>query len=244
MPILSIDTSDGVIDLPFAPAPTGADGAAVLLLPAIAGVNDYIRRVSKRLNDVGYAVLTLDYYAREGAPPDVTTPDRIGAAVAALSDARVISDAALAFDALRRQPHIDAERVGALGFCIGGMYAFLAGCEPWAPKASVDYYGAVRYDRLTPEKPHSPLDKILELRSPLLGHFGTYDRLIAAADIDEFEHELQAAGKSYELFRYRGAPHAFDEDFRPAVFRPVAAQLAWHRTIAFLEWHLHGIALR
>jgi dienelactone hydrolase len=244
MPTLNIGTSDGVIELPFAPGPSSTDAAAVLLLPAIAGVNDYIGQVSKRLNEVGFAVLTLDYYAREGVPPDLTTPDRIGAAVASLSDTRVIADAALALDALRRQPNIDAERVGTLGFCIGGTYAFLAGCETWAPKASVDYYGAIRYERLTSEKPNSPLAKIPELRAPLLGHFGTYDRLIAAADLDEFEHALQNAGKSYELFRYRGAPHAFDEDFRPAVFRPVAAQLAWQRTIAFLEWHLRGVAPR
>jgi carboxymethylenebutenolidase len=139
---------------------------------------------------------------------------------------------------------VDAKRIGALGFCIGGMYALMAACEDMGLAASVDYYGSVRYASLSPTKPRSPLDYVAQLRAPLLGHFGTFDRLISVADLDALETTLQGSGKSYELYRYRGAPHAFDEDFRPAVFRPVAAAVAAQRTLTFLDWHLRGIPPR
>lgn len=213
---------------------------AVVLLPAIAGINDYIRAAAARLADAGYFALALDYYAREGAAPDLSTPERIGAAVAALPDLRVLEDVKAAAAWLRAEPRVDAARIGALGFCIGGMYAFLAACDIEGLACAVDYYGAVRYAATSPNKPVSPLDRVPALRAPLLAHFGTFDRLISREDIDAFERALQQHQKPYELYLYRGAPHAFDEAFRPAVFRPVAAKLAWERSLTFLDWHLRG----
>src|SRR5690606_25244444 len=47
--------------------PSGAGASpAILLLPAIAGVNEYMQGVARRLADAGYAALLLDYYARTG----------------------------------------------------------------------------------------------------------------------------------------------------------------------------------
>jgi carboxymethylenebutenolidase len=87
----------------------------------------------------------------------------------------------------------------------------------------------------------SPLDRARAIQAPLLAHFGTFDRLIPAADIEALETELKRATNQYELFTYNGAPHAFDEDFRPAAYRPVASELAWKRTVTFLDWHLKGV---
>jgi hypothetical protein len=140
---LDIETETGRLELPFRPAPAGADGAALVLLPAIAGVNDYVHQAARRLHERGYGVL---------------------------------GDAARAFEKLRRTDGIDPQRIGALGFCIGGMYAQLGACEDWAPAAAVNYYGTVRYASLTPEKPNSPQSRVAELRALLLAHYGIFDR--------------------------------------------------------------------
>lgn len=217
---------------------SGQPAATVLLLPAIAGVNDYIRRVAQRLVAQDFNVLLFDYFARERVAPDVSTPEKIGLAVQSLSDPQVLEDVRSAIATLHERPEVDLARVGALGFCIGGMYALLAACENTGLRAVIDYYGTVKYTALSAAKPRSPLEYVSELQAPLLAHFGTFDRLISASDIDALEGALQRAAKPYELFRYRGAPHAFDEDFRPVAFRPVAAELAWSRTLTFLKWHL------
>ena len=220
----------------FFPAAGGQRAPAVLLFPAIAGVNDYIKRVAGRLTAAGYSALVLDYYAREGRAPDVSTPEKIGAAVEALPDTRVLSDARAAIGALRRRPDVDARRIATLGFCIGGTYSALIACEADGIVAAVDYYGSIRYAATSMNKPVSPLDRAVELRAPLLAHFGSVDRLISLEDISAFEEALRSHGRHYELFLYRGAPHAFDEDFRPA-YRPVAAAEAWQRTLTFLNWY-------
>jgi dienelactone hydrolase len=240
---LRVSAPAGAFDCQFFEA-RAPGSAALVLLPAVAGVNDYIRRTAQRLNDHGYAVAVLDYYARAGSPPDVSTPEKIGRAVAALADPIVLDDLASTAAAIRGTPNVDGERVGTLGFCIGGMYAMLGAYQGTTVKAAVNYYGSIRYSQTSANKPRSPLDCIGELSAPLLGHFGTYDRLISSADIDDLERALQSNAKPYELFRYHGAPHAFDEDFRPAVFRPAAARSAWRHSLAFLDWHLRGVAPR
>jgi dienelactone hydrolase len=229
----------------FEAAPTRSEEArtsAVLLLPAIAGVNEYMRGAAQRLAENGHRVVLLDYYCREGRAPEISTPEKIGQAVAALNDERVLSDARAACEYLRERPDVDPNRIATFGFCIGGVYAFLAACEANAIAAAVNYYGSIRYGAITANKPVSPIDRVPFLRAPLLAHFGNYDRLISGEDIVEFENALQRCAKPYELFIYRGAPHAFDEHHRAAVYRPVASKSAWQRSLTFLNWHLRGLA--
>jgi dienelactone hydrolase len=216
----------------------------IVLLPAIAGMNDYVRRVAHRLSASGFAVATLDYFAREGRSPDVSTPAAVDVAVNSLPDHRVLADACGLVGALREHEAIDPERIGSLGFCIGGMYSLTLSVEAPNLSASVDYYGLVRYAKISDQKPVSPLERAKDIQAPFLAHFGTFDRLISAADIDALEAELRRASRPYELFTYNGAPHAFDEDFRPAAYRPVASKLAWERTMTFLDWHLKGVPAR
>lgn len=214
----------------------GAAAPGVLLLPAIAGVNEYIRRVAARLSGQGYAVQAVDYHAEAGRPPDLSTPAAILQAVASLSEAAVLEAAARALDGLRRRPGVDSGRIAVLGFCIGGTYAMLSGCTLDGVAAVVNYYGSVRNAADGKGNGIAPLERVAQLRAPLLSHYGTADRFVPAADVDALEHALDAAGRVHEIFRYGGAPHAFDEDFRPA-YRPVAAQEAWARTLNFINWY-------
>jgi carboxymethylenebutenolidase len=160
----------------------------IVLLPAIAGVNDYVKLVAHRLSTSGFAVAILDYFAREGGPPDVSTPAAIDVAVNSLPDHRVLADACGLVDALREHETIDPERIGSLGFCIGGTYSLMLSAGTPDLSASVDYYGAKTSDH----KPVSPLDRARAIQAPLLAHFGTFDRLIPAADIEASKPNLSA----------------------------------------------------
>lgn len=217
---------------------TSAALPAVILLPAIAGINDYVKGRAEDLAGEGYHVALLDYYSREGAAPDCSTPEAIGKAVANLPDPRVASDIRSVFVALQADGRVQGQHIGSLGFCIGGMFSYFAGCDLPELGASVDYYGLIKYGATSENKPVSPIERANELQAPLLAHFGTFDRLISEADIADFEGALQENQKPYEAFLYRGAPHAFDENFRPPVFRPCASADAWGRSIAFLSNYL------
>nr|WP_276322987.1 dienelactone hydrolase family protein [Paraburkholderia silviterrae] len=217
---------------------TQAVPALVVMLAAIAGVNDYVVTRAKNLCAEGYTVAVLDYFGREGAVPDLSTPQRIGEAVAALDDRRVLGDLGEILEWARSEG-FPLSKVGLLGFCIGGTYAVLAGAQH-AVGCAVDYYGQLSYAARSERKPVAPVDVADSLKAPLLCHYGDWDRLVSREEIDGLTGRLRTAQKPYELFIYNGAPHAFDEWFRPAIFRPAASSAAWQRTRIFLNWHLRG----
>jgi carboxymethylenebutenolidase len=204
----------------------------IVLLPAIAGVNGYIRGVQQRLEGEGWAVEAVDYFAGEAAP-DLSTPQRILAAVEAVNDERVLEQTQAAVRALQSR---GSEAIGVIGYCVGGSYAMLAGCTVAGIDAVANYYGGVRYARTCANKPVAPLEKARSITVPMIAHYGSADRFVPPGDVDALEAVLDEAGCTYELFRYAGAPHAFDEDSRPA-YRPVASREAWSRTMAFLDWY-------
>lgn len=223
-------------------SPSGSEPSpAVVVIPAIAGINDYIKEVLVDLSNEGFFALALDLFSREGQAPDVSTPAKVGEALAKLPDPRTVSDVLAAVHYLKSRNDVKSEGIGVLGFCVGGTYAFLSACRTEDIKASVDFYGLIKYNELSENKPVSPITQTADLKAPLLAHFGEYDRLISANDIADLKKALEESQKPYELFTYAGAPHAFHEYFKPMAYRPVAARLAWQRSMTFLHWHLERV---
>jgi carboxymethylenebutenolidase len=229
------DTINAYLSLPE----TGGPHPAVIVIPAVFGLNAYIKDITRRLASEGLAGLGLDFYSREGTPLDLSNRERIFAALASLPDERVVSDVLAAVDYLAGLPEIDGERIGTLGFCIGGTYSFMAACQTDRVKAAVEFYGQVRYKQLSENKPRSPMDYVPELNAPLLGHHGELDDLVPPEAVAEFKARLAENGKVNEIYSYPGCGHAFHEDYRP-VYRPVAAHEAWQRTLVFFKWHLRA----
>jgi len=214
----------------------GGAGPAVVLLTAIAGINPYFERIANSLADHGATTLTVDYFARTGERPDLSGPEQIMAAVAALSDSQAIADVQSAVDRLRGLDAVDGDRIAVLGFCIGGTYALMSTSRVEGLKTAVAFYGVLRYGQLSDNKPVSPLEAVDAERVPLLAHYGDEDHLVPRQDVDELR--VRTRGQAAEVYLYPGAGHAFHEDFRPPLYRPVAAKLAWERTLAHLDWHL------
>lgn len=218
----------------------GREHPGVVLVPSVHGVNPYVVEVADRLAACGYAVLALDIYSRGDSPGELNGPEQIRAAVAALPDRRVAGDVAAAGRHLGALAGVVPGQVAAMGFCVGGLYAYLAACEDECFVAAVDFYGMIRYERLTDCKPVSPIDRAADLRAPLLAHFGDLDPWCPSQDVRAFADRLAAEAKVYELYQYPGAGHAFHERHRPPVYRPVAATTAWDRSLTFLGHYLGG----
>ena len=222
---------DGLFVAPTRPEPV----PSVLVTTAIGGINGYIERVIERLAGEGYAVLALDYYARTGEKPDLSTPEKVMAAVDALSDPQVLADMRAGADWLRGRSET-SDAVAALGFCIGGAYSLLASADNDDLACAISFYGMLRYPKITDRKPVSPLDGAASAKCPILGHFGEEDHLVPLGDALALREATR--GSAAEIYTYPGAGHAFHEDFRPAVHRPAAAREAWDRTLAYLRYYL------
>jgi carboxymethylenebutenolidase len=223
----------------FLAAPDGAPHPGVVVIPDVWGLSDHTRDIAQRLAREGFAALALDVYRKTGRPR-LADPAAAMAWIRELSDPLVLGTVQDGVDALARHPAAAGRKLGLIGFCMGGQYAWLAACACRGLSAVAPFYGMLRYEPgLDPEKkPRAPLDAVADLSCPALGLYGQEDAIIPNADVDALEARLAAQRQPYEIVRYAGAGHAFLNDTRPAMYRPEAAADAWRRLLAFLRQHL------
>jgi carboxymethylenebutenolidase len=229
------------VELGFLARPDRGRAPGVVMIHDVWGLSDHTRDFAQRLAREGFAVLAIDLYRRDGARP--TDP---GAWMRALSDPAVLADLGAGRRFLASHPDA-TDRVGVLGFCMGGTYALMAGCADLGFAAAVPFYGLLSHshgllhDPAGPDrvrKPREPLAMASELRCPLLAFFGDQDQFVPMDDVRALERELARAGAPAEVVVVAGAGHAFMNDTRPDAFRPEAAAEAWRRTVAFLRAQL------
>jgi carboxymethylenebutenolidase len=205
----------------------------VVVIPDVWGLGDHTRDIAQRLAREGFAALALDVYRKTGRP-SLADPAAALAWIRELSDPLVLETVQEGIDTFA------GRKVGLIGFCMGGQYAWLAACACRGLSAVAPFYGMVRYEPgLDPKrKPRAPLDAVADLSCPALGLYGREDALIPNADVDELELRLARQRRPFEIVRYAGAGHAFLNDTRPAMYRPDAATDAWRRLLAFLRARL------
>lgn len=218
----------------------------VVLVHEVFGLDAFTRAVAGRLLEAGWAVLAPDLYSREGRPgpaaPSEDTvatwsADEIRAAVAGIPDRRAVGDLDGAAVRLAQEPGVGARAPGVLGFCMGGLYAYLLGCHSRRIGAVVDFYGRIVYPELSPAKPIQPLELALNLDAPLLAFFGEADTSIPSEHVELMERTLGQFAKRCEIVRVPGAPHGFFNHLRGS-FVAARAEAAWARTLDFLTENL------
>ncbi|MCW2675004.1 MAG: carboxymethylenebutenolidase [Modestobacter sp.] len=228
------DLVEAYLAQPLDARPTGG----VIVVHHMPGYDEGTLEMTRRFAAHGYLAVCPNLYTREapGADPD----DAAAAARAAggVPDERFIGDAAGAAAYLRALPAANG-RVGSIGYCSGGRQSFLAACTVDLD-AAVDCYGAFVVG--TPPEGFplqvGPLvDRVGDLRCPLLGLFGGEDSYPSPADTAVLEQALTAAGKPFEFHTYDDAGHAFFATDRPS-YRPMAAKDGWQRIWAFFGRHL------
>jgi carboxymethylenebutenolidase len=153
-----------------------------------------------------------------------------------LGDRRVINDVDTTVRFLQRQSFVAANRIGIIGFCMGGRVVYLLAAVNPAFKAAVTFYPgntARAWGRDIP----SPYERTADIHCPLQGHFGADDMNPSPGDMAKLAAELVKYKKTHEFYSYAGAGHAFMDNTKES-FRADAEAAAWPRALDFLRRHL------
>jgi len=102
------------------------------------------------------------------------------------------------------RPETQQQRVGCVGFCMGGGLSALLACEEPELAAAAVYYGSA-----------PPAEKAAKIKCPVIAFYGEKDQRVNAG-ISGFEEAMHRSGKSFEHYIYPEATHAFFNDDRPS----------------------------
>ncbi len=215
----------------------------VIVIHEAMGLNDHIHDVANRLAALGYVALGVDLFTREGGPPPRDDPQAMMKRLFAMSDATVLGDLQGAADFLRAREDV-TEKIGCIGFCMGGRYTLLFACASDRLNAAVDCWGgfidrATLEERSTPERPMPPLELAGALRCPLLAAVGAEDQNPSPEVGRELRERATGSGQEVKVDVYEGAGHAFLADYRPT-YRPGPAAKLWAEIVPFLAGHLQA----
>ena len=205
-------------------APDSGHGPGILVLHSWWGLTPYFRTVCDRLADAGFVALAPDLH---GGDQTAATPDEAEALLAATDPNQTAGLVVSSLTALARMPVTSDGPVGVLGFSMGASWAL------WAATRFADQFGAVSIYYGSQDIDFEPM------RAPVQGHFAEHDEFTSEDDVNYLEAQLRLVGRSVDFHRYAGTGHWFAEADRPPAHDPVAAELAWARTVDFFQTHLH-----
>jgi carboxymethylenebutenolidase len=193
----------------------------ILVIHEWWGLNDWVKEQAAKLSDLGYVALALDLYRGKVA----TTPDEAHEIMRGVPEDRAKRDLHAAFDFLKSQPNVKKDRIGSIGWCMGGGYSLDVALDEPGLRADVINYGHLITDPSTVEK----------INASILGIFGAQDRGIPVDDVKKFESLLKDKGKKVEIVIYPDAGHAFENPNNKAGYRPEDASDAWKHTVDFFS---------
>lgn len=195
--------------------PPGGRGPGLLLLHAWWGLTELFKRMADDLAAAGFVVFAPDFF--DGAQTDqiAVAEQQVQAAEGDFAAMQALASAALAH--LQAHPARTEDKLAALGFSFGAAYALvLDEAHPEAFDKVVLYYGMAGVE-------------VSQSQARYLAHFAENDPY----ESTEAARGMQAANLTVHI--YPGSGHWFAEANRPDAYVAAAAELAWQRTLAFLQ---------
>lgn len=193
---------------------------AIVVIHEWWGLNDWVKEQAGKLADQGYAALAIDLYRGKVAD----NPGTAHELMRGVPEDRALRDLHAAVAFLQSQPNLKKDRIGSIGWCMGGGYSLDVALQEPALAATVINYGHLATDPAAIGKIHAAI----------LGNFGGQDQGIPPEDVKKFEAALKQAGKSADIKIYADAGHAFENPNNKSGYRAEDAADAWQRTVNFL----------
>jgi dienelactone hydrolase len=203
----------------------------VLVVHEWWGLNDYARSRARQIAALGYTALAVDMF---GGGKVASHPKEAGAFVgevaknAATSKSRFLA----ALETLKAQPHVNSDKIAAIGYCFGGATVLSMARQGVDLAAVVSFHGSL--GGLAPLTP--------PVKAKVLVCHGADDSFISEEQIATFKKEMN--GTDTKFISYTGAKHGFTNpgsDQKAAEFgldvayNQKADQASWSDAVTFLE---------
>jgi carboxymethylenebutenolidase len=209
--------------------PATGSGPGVLVIQEWWGLDDSLKEMADRLAASGFVALVPDLY--HGQVAGHTEMDKAAKLMQALPPDRAGRDMSGAVDYLASHEAVTTRGIGVVGFCMGGMLAFIiAANRPDKVKAVVPFYGF-------PQGPSEP--DWSKMTAAVSGHMAEHDDFFAPAAAQALEKKLRAMGKNVTLTVHAGTGHAFmgPHNALGTLNTKLAAQI-WPQAVSFLKANL------
>ncbi len=181
----------------FADGSKGQKVPGILVAHEGGGMTDHPKERAKKLAALGYVAFALDLFGPENQEFEQAKQE-----VQKLRGDRAMFRARMdaAFQILKSHPHVDARRLGAIGFCIGGM-----GVLELA-RSGADVAGVVGFHAAldTP----TPIDA-RNISGKVLVCLGADDPIVDGPQRLAFANEMTAAGIDWQMLVFGGVGHSF-----------------------------------
>ena len=204
--------------------PASGSGPGVVVIQEWWGLVPHIKEICDRLANEGFVALAPDlYHGKAAAEPDEAQKLMMG-----LEMDRAAKDMSGAVDYLLGLDAATGDKVGCVGYCMGGGLSLYLASLKSQIGACVIYYGVL---------PGTQPD-LANVQAAVLGHYGENDNCAGPAAARGLETSLKRLGLQVEFHIYPGTEHAFFNDTRPEIYNEEAAKLSWERTLPFFREQL------
>ena len=178
----------------------------LVMVPNWMGVTDDSLERAKAVAGDDYVVLVADVYGKGNRPKDAGEAGRLAGSLRGEDRAPLRARMQAAVDTLRAQAvkaPLQADRIGAFGFCFGGSAVLELA------RSGADVAGVVSlHGGLAPGAQSATAAKVA---APVLVLNGAADKAVSDADVAAFGQEMDAAGADWQFVDFSGAAHCFAE---------------------------------
>ncbi len=200
---------------------------AMMVFQEAFGVNAHIRDMADRLAAEGYLAIAPELFHRT-APPgfeggyedfSVLMPH-----FSAVTTETLEADSKATYEWLQGQGNVKKDKIGCIGFCLGGRVSFIVNTS-LPIQAAVSYYGGGL---------HTIMDRVGKMSAPQIFFWGGKDKHILPEYVQIVSNALADAGKDNINVSISYADHGFNNNDR-AAYNPQAGAEAWGMVKAFLK---------
>lgn len=195
------------------------------------GLNEYVRERARQLAKAGYVALAVDMYGG-GRSTDHPAQAREWSQQVRQTQGLMVARARAGLQALRQQPQVDPQRIGAIGFCFGGTTVLQLAYSGADLDGVASFHGGLPVP--------SPSEQEQIAASLLILH-GSQDPLAEPGAVPRLQQALDAAAADWHMVIYGGAKHGFtnpqadSHGIEALAYDPEAAARSWQHMLRFFD---------